>query len=133
MDFEFSDEQQQLRDAVRRWVDRGYDFERRRGIVRDGGFDRGVYGQLAELGLTALYVPDESGGMGMGPVEGMVVMEELGRGIVMEPVSQALICAATLQAHAPQDVKSTWLPKIASGEAVVVLAHHERMLREYRS
>ncbi|MEJ6024351.1 acyl-CoA dehydrogenase family protein [Ramlibacter sp. PS4R-6] len=129
MDFEFSDEQQQLRDAVRKWVDRGYDFEKRRGIVRAGGFDKAVYGQLAELGLTGLYVPDDFGGMAMGPVEGMVVMEELGRGIVMEPVAQALIAGATLQAYAPQDVKAAWLPKIAGGEAIVVLAHHERKAR----
>ena len=129
MDFEFTDEQQQLRDAVRRWVERGYDFERRRAIVKAGGFDRGIYGQLAELGLTGLYVSDEHGGMGMGPVEGMVVLEELGRGIVMEPVAQALIAGATLSTHAPAEVKSQWLPKIAAGEALVVLAHVEHKAR----
>jgi alkylation response protein AidB-like acyl-CoA dehydrogenase len=126
MDFEFSEEQQQLRDAVRRWVERGYDFERRRAIVKAGGFDRAVYGQLAGLGLAALYISDDFGGMGMGPVEGMVVMEELGRGIVMEPVAQALIAGATLQAYAPREMKAAWLPKIAGGEAIVVLAHIER-------
>ena len=129
MDFEFSEDQQQLRDAVRRWVDKGYDFERRRAIARAGGFDRNVYGQLAELGLTGLYVPDDFGGMGMGPVEGMVVMEELGRGIVMEPLAHALIAGATLAAYAPAEAKSKWLPKIASGEALVVLAHLERKAR----
>jgi alkylation response protein AidB-like acyl-CoA dehydrogenase len=129
MDFEFTDDQQQLRDAVRRWVDKGYGFEKRRGIVKAGGFDRDVYTELAELGLTGLYVPDDFGGMGMGPVEGMVVMEELGRGIVMEPIAQALIAGATLNAYAPQDVKSAWLGKIASGEALVVLAQVERKAR----
>jgi hypothetical protein len=129
MDFEFSDDQQQLRDAVHRWVEKGYDFEKRRAIVRAGGFDRSVYNQLAELGLAGLYISDEYGGTGMGPVEGMVVMEELGRGIVMEPVAHALICGATLSAYAPGDVKSQWLPKIASGEALAVLAHVERKAR----
>jgi alkylation response protein AidB-like acyl-CoA dehydrogenase len=129
MDFEFTDEQQQLRDAVRRWVERGYDFERRRTIVKAGGFDKGIYGQLAELGLAGLYIADDFGGMGMGPVDAMVVMEELGRGIVMEPVSQALVAGAALSAYAPQDVKSAWLPRIAGGDAVVVLAHHERKSR----
>ena len=126
MEFNFSDDQQQLRDAVHRWVEKGYEFEKRRTIVKAGGFDRNVYNQLAELGLAGLYIPDEFGGMGMGPVEGMVVMEELGRGIVMEPVSHALIAGATLSAYAPAEVKSQWLPKIASGEALVVLAHNER-------
>jgi alkylation response protein AidB-like acyl-CoA dehydrogenase len=129
MDFDFTDDQQQLRDAVRRWVDKGYGFERRRAIVKAGGFDRGAYGELAELGLSGLYIPEDFGGMGMGPVEGMVVMEELGRGIVMEPLAHALIAGATLNAHAPASVKSEWLPKIGAGEALVVLAHIERKAR----
>ena len=129
MDFDFSDDQEQLRDAVRKWVDKGYDFERRRGIVKAGGFDRAAYGQLAELGLTGLYVPEEHGGMGMGPVEGMVVMEELGRGIVLEPLGQTLVAAGILNGYAPQELKAAWLPKIAGGEALVVLAQQERKAR----
>ena len=52
MDFDFSDDQVALRDAVQKWVEKGYDFERRRGIVAAGGFDRAAYGELAELGLS---------------------------------------------------------------------------------
>ena len=66
MDFDFSDDQEQLRDAVRKWVDKGYNFERRRTIERAGGFSREAYAELAELGLCGLYVPDDQGGMGMG-------------------------------------------------------------------
>jgi alkylation response protein AidB-like acyl-CoA dehydrogenase len=126
MDFDFTDDQEQLRDAVRRWVDKGYDFVRRRGIEKAGGFSREAYGELADLGLPGLYVPEEHGGMGMGPVEGMVVMEELGRGIVAEPFSQALIAGAVLTGYAPDALKSVWLPKIASGESLIVLAQQER-------
>ncbi|MGQ2978556.1 MAG: acyl-CoA dehydrogenase family protein [Polaromonas sp.] len=129
MDFDFTDDQEQLRDAVRKWVDKGYDFERRRGIAKAGGFSREAYGQLAELGLAGLYIPEANDGMGMGPVEGMVVMEELGRGIVAEPLAQALIAGAVLSGYAPDAVKSAWLPKIASGEALVVLASQERAAR----
>src|SRR6185369_6659872 len=129
MDFDFSDDQQQLRDAVRKWVDKGYDFERRRAIVKAGGFDRAAYGELAELGLAGLYVSDDQGGMGMGPVEGMVVMEELGRGIVLEPLGQTLIASGILGGYAPEAVKSSWLPKIAGGEALVALAYQERKAR----
>ncbi len=129
MDFDFSDDQEQLRDAVRKWVDKGYTFERRREITKVGGFDRAAYTELAELGLCGLYVSEDHGGMGMGPVEGMVVMEELGRGIVMEPIQQALICGAVLEAYAPSTVKAEWLPKIAGGEAIVVLAQQERKAR----
>lgn len=129
MDFDFTDDQEQLRDAVRKWVDKGYDFERRRGIAKAGGFSREAYGQLAELGLAGLYIPEDDGGMGMGPVEGMVVMEELGRGIVLEPLAQTLIAGAVLSGYAPADVKAAWLPKIAGGEALVVLASQERAAR----
>jgi alkylation response protein AidB-like acyl-CoA dehydrogenase len=129
MDFNFSDDQEQLRDAVRKWVDKAYGFERRRTIEKAGGFDRRVYGELAELGLTGLYVDEAHGGMGMGPIEGMVVMEELGRGIVVEPLAQALIAGGIVGGYAPAAVKDAWLPKIASGEALVVLAYIERKAR----
>ena len=129
MDFDFSEDQEQLRDAVRKWVDKGYDFERRRAIVKTGGFDRGAYGELAELGLPGLYVSEADGGLGMGPVEGMVVMEELGRGIVLEPFGQTLITSGVIGAYGGADVKTAWLPKIAAGEALVVLAHQERGAR----
>ena len=132
MDFDFSDDQDQLRDACAKWVEKGYGFERRRNIVEAGGFDRKAYNEMAELGLTGLYVPEELGGMGMGPVEGMVTLQELGRGIVLEPLAQALISGAVLAGYAPDAVKADWCGKVASGEALVVLAHTERGSR-YRS
>ena len=129
MDFDFSDDQEQLRDAVRKWVDKGYTFERRRAAVEAGGFDRAAWNELAELGLTALTVPDAHGGMGQGAVDAMVVAEELGRGIVLEPIAQAFIASNVLSQYATAEVQSTWLPRVASGEALVVLAHQERKAR----
>ena len=58
MDFDFSDDQEQLRDAVRKWVDKGYTFERRRATEKAGGFDRAAFGEMAELGLCGLYFPE---------------------------------------------------------------------------
>lgn len=129
MDFDFTEDQESLRDAVRRWVDKGYDFDRRRAIVKAGGFSREAYGELAELGLTGLAVPEAQGGMGFGPIEAMVVMEELGRGIVLEPYAQAALVAPTLLSGAPAALQSAWLPKIADGSALVVLAHVEGAAR----
>ena len=65
----------------------------------------------------------------MGPVAGMVVMEELGRGIVLEPFAQTLIAGAVLCGYAPAEVKDSWLPRIAGGQAIVVLAYQERKAR----
>jgi len=129
MDFNFSDDQEQLRDAVRKWVDKGYSFERRRATEAAGGFSRDAWDELAELGLAGLYIPEDDGGMGMGPVEGMVVMEELGRGIVLEPLAQALISGAVLSNYANEALKENWLPRIAGGQALVVLAYQERKAR----
>jgi alkylation response protein AidB-like acyl-CoA dehydrogenase len=130
MDFDFSDDQEMLRDSVRKWVDKGYDFERRRSLVKAGGFSREAWGELAGLGLTGLFVPEAHGGMGFGPIDAMVVMEELGRGLVLEPFAQgALIAGGVLSSYAPEAVQGKWLPKIAAGDSLVVLAHEERFSR----
>jgi alkylation response protein AidB-like acyl-CoA dehydrogenase len=129
MDFDFTDDQQQLRDAVHKWVEKGYGFERRRATEAAGGFSREAFNELAELGLCGLYIPEDDGGLGMGPVEGMVVMEELGRGIVLEPLAQSLIAGGVLAGYAGAELKAAWLPRIASGEALVVLAQQERRAR----
>jgi alkylation response protein AidB-like acyl-CoA dehydrogenase len=129
MDFEFSDEQEQLRDAVRRWVDKGFGFERRHALAKAGGFTRAVLAELNELGLAGLAVPEAHGGMGFGAIEAMVVMEELGRGLVNAPYAQAALVAPTLLSYASADTQQAWLPKIAAGEALVVLAQQERASR----
>ncbi|MBA4341933.1 MAG: acyl-CoA dehydrogenase [Methylibium sp.] len=129
MDFDFTEDQESLRDAVRRWVDKDYDFERRRAIVKAGGFSREAWDGLVGLGLSALIVPEAHGGLGLGSVDAMVVMEELGRGIVMEPYAQAALVAPAVLAQAPESVQAQWLPRIAGGEALLVLAHQERGAR----
>jgi len=129
MDFNFSDDQNSLREAVAKWVEKGFDFNRRHAIAKSGGATREVYGELADLGLTALAVPEAQGGMGFGAVEAMVVMEELGRGLVNAPYAVGALMAPALLAAAPAEVQAEWLPKIASAEALVVLAQQERQSR----
>ncbi|TSE31235.1 acyl-CoA dehydrogenase family protein [Tepidimonas taiwanensis] len=128
MDFDFTDEQVQLRDAVQRWADKGYDVERRRAIIDAGGFDEGAWRELVELGLTGLTVPEVHGGAGLGAVEAMVVMEALGHGLVLEPLAHSFIASAVLQRHADAALQQAWLPRLASG-ARLVLAHVERRSR----
>ncbi|MFG6466893.1 acyl-CoA dehydrogenase family protein [Roseateles sp. BYS87W] len=129
MDFDFTEDQEALRDAVRRFVDKDYSFDRRTQIVRSGGFDRAVWDGLAGLGLTALAVPEAHGGLGFGAVEAMVVMEELGRGLVLEPIAQGALIAPAVLARAPEALQAEWMPRIAGGEALVVLAHQEAKSR----
>lgn len=129
MDFEFSDDQVSLRDAVARWVDKGFGFERRHALAKAGGASREVLNELAELGLMGLAVPETHGGLGFGPVEAMVVMEELGSGLVHAPYAAAALVAPSLMVAAPESLRTQWLPRMATSEALVVLAHQERAAR----
>ena len=120
MDFDFNDDQQMLRDTVRRWVEKDYAFERRRSIVREGGFSRSVWSELADLGLLGLQVPATQGGMEFGAVDAMVVMEELGRGIVLEPYAQVCLMAVNLLRAGRSAAADLWLQGIAQGSELVV-------------
>ena len=126
MDFDFTDDQESLRDAVRRWVDKGFSFERRHALAKAGGATRAVYVELAELGLAGLVVPEGHGGLGQGPIDAMVVCEELGRGLVNAPFTEAALMSPTLLSAAPGALQAEWLPRIAAGEALVVPALQER-------
>jgi alkylation response protein AidB-like acyl-CoA dehydrogenase len=123
MDFDFTDDQNALRDAVARWVEKDFAFARRHAIAKQSGKTREVYRELAELGLAGLAVAPDHGGLGQGAIEAMVVMEELGRGLVNAPYAAAALIAPSLVSDAG------WLARIADGSALVVLAHQERGAR----
>ncbi len=129
MDFDFSDDQEMLRDSVRKWVDKAYTFDHRRSIVKQGGYSKQSWKDLADLGLLGLQVPEASGGMGLGPVDAMVVMEELGRGIVLEPFAPVALVATHLLSAGHAASAALWLQGIAEGKELVVLAHQERAAR----
>ncbi len=134
MDFDFTSDQEQLRDMVQRWVIKDYSFEHRRSLIKAGssqGIDpTSSWEALGGLGLLGLAVPASFDGMDMGPVEAMVVMEELGRGMVAAPYAAAsLMGAGVLRDHAPEGVKQAWLPKVADGTARVLPALQERVAR----
>jgi alkylation response protein AidB-like acyl-CoA dehydrogenase len=125
MDFDFTEDQTALRDAVARWVDKGFSFERRHAAAKAGGASRDVQRELAELGLAGLVIPGEFGGLAMGPVEAMVVMEELGRGLVHAPFAATQLVAPALLARAPAALQQRWLSAMAEGSALVSPALQE--------
>lgn len=131
MDFNFTDEQQLLADTVRRFVREHYSFEARREILKSqDGWSRDLWGQLAGLGLTALNVPEEHGGLGAGPIDTMLVMNALGEGLVLEPyLSAAVITPALLDRIGDAKAAADLLPAIASGERIVIVAHQEPKTR----
>jgi len=127
MDFNFNPEQQQLADALKRWIARDYDFENRRAIVAsETGVSSAVWSTLVELGLTALPVPEAQGGFDGGPVDLFAVMQELGRGLVVEPYFATVLGAEFLKlggAHTHE------LERVATGELKLACALGERQSR----
>ena len=122
MDFEFTEDQLALSEAVTRWVDKGYGFERRQALVKAGGHAAEVLGELGDLGLAGLVVPAEQGGMGFGAVEAMVVMEALGRGLVHAPYAALHLVSPALLAGCLPEVQARWLPRLAEGSARIAPA-----------
>ena len=98
MDLRYSEEQQMLADTVGRFIDREYGFEARRQLAAtDAGFSEDNWRLLADLGLLGLNVPEQFGGLGAGPADTLIVMQALGRGLVVEPyLSTAVVGAALL-------------------------------------
>lgn len=129
MDFEFLDEQVELRQAVARWLQGEYSMERRRRTMAAGGFDPEAWKAFATLGLTGLPIDEAHGGMGMGAVEAMLVMEAFGRAAVLEPLAHAWLSAQLVQRQAPPPLASAFLPGFAAGETWAALAYQERAYR----
>jgi alkylation response protein AidB-like acyl-CoA dehydrogenase len=131
MDFNFTEEQQLLADTVKRFIREDYTFERRREILQSAdGWSREVWGNLAELGLTALNVPEEHGGLNAGPVDTMLVMNALGEGLLVEPFLQAAVLAPALISRlADSKAAAEIFEGLVSGERIYIVAHQEPQSR----
>ncbi len=132
MDFDFTEEQRLLRDSVGKlFASRYADFEKRKAYAKlPEGFDHAVWAEYAEAGLLALPFDEAQGGFGGGPVETMIVMEEIGKALAIEPYLAAVVFAgAALRHGASAAVKDDVIPKLAAGEAIVAVAHTERSSR----
>lgn len=127
MDFSFTDEQNMLLETTRRFISREYGFEARNRIVAsDAGMSREAWTALAEIGLLALLIPEEDGGLGAGPVDTMLVMSALGEGLVVEPfLTSAVMATSAISRLGNATQKDAWLPRLASGELIAAFAHDE--------
>jgi alkylation response protein AidB-like acyl-CoA dehydrogenase len=128
VNFAFSDEQEQLRDAVRRFLEaKSPSTEVRRLMDTTDGYDPAVWAQMAnELGLQSLHIPEEFGGQGFTFVELAIVLEEMGRVLLCAPYFSTVVLAADAIINAGTDAqKSELLPGIAGGETIAALAFTE--------
>jgi alkylation response protein AidB-like acyl-CoA dehydrogenase len=126
MDFALTDEQKMLADGAARYVRERCDLEsRRKAAASEDGFSRRHWRHFADQGWLALTLPEAAGGLEMTVEDMSILVEELGRGLVCEPlVDSAVTCAHLLSASGSEAARAI-LADIATGEAIVTLAHLE--------
>lgn len=127
MDFRYTDEQLGLQETLQRWISRDYGFEQRRALARSAlGYSPDAWAHFADLGLLALPFPEEFGGLGGSPVDLMVVMEQVGQGLLLEPFwSTVVLCGGLIRDAGSPSLKQRVLPEIAAGRMKLALAAHE--------
>lgn len=127
MDFSLNDEQRQLRDTLARFLAARYAFDARQKVLRsEQGWRPEIWKALAEeLGILGASLPEELGGFGGGPVDTMIVMEELGRALVVEPYLDTIVIGAGLLKRVGGDVATDAIGRIIAGEMITAFAWSE--------
>lgn len=127
MNFEFSDDQKQLRDQARRYLAEHSPPKAVRAVLEGKApYDKALWKGLAEMGFLGVAIPEEFGGAGAGHLELCVIAEEMGRALAPVPFSSTIYLAAeAIMLAGSAEQKAKWLPKIASGEAIGTLALFE--------
>jgi alkylation response protein AidB-like acyl-CoA dehydrogenase len=131
MDINFTEEQELLRSSVHRLLRDSYDFETRRKIVAsEEGWSRKQWTAFAELGLLAAPFSENAGGLGGGPLATMIIMQEFGRHLVVEPFFETIVLAGGLLEHAAaESLRDEFLPAIIAGDSIWALATAETRSR----
>ncbi|WP_321326186.1 acyl-CoA dehydrogenase [uncultured Parasphingorhabdus sp.] len=126
MDFDFTDEQNMVRDGISRLIREEYDFDTRRGVIEsESGWRPELWAQLAELGMLAAPFSEEDGGFG-GATEAMIIMEEFGKGLAVEPFIPSVVCAGGALKHGGNATqREEYIGGIISGEMVFAFAYAE--------
>lgn len=131
MNFSLSEEQSMLTDSIARFIDNDYQFDHRQKIAASAtGYSRELWQTFADLGWTAVPFAEEDGGLGGGPVELMLIMQQFGRGLVVEPFLATIVLAGgVLRRVASADQRQRWLSGIIEGKTQAALAFSEPQSR----
>jgi pimeloyl-CoA dehydrogenase small subunit len=131
MDFDLSEEQRLLKESVDGLLADAYDFEaRKKYMAESSGWSKAMWGRLAEQGLLGLPFSEEDGGFGAGGVETMIVMEAMGRALVLEPYLATVVIAGGFLRHGASDAqKSAHIPGIIDGSKTFGFAQLEKQSR----
>ena len=126
MDFSFSEEQTLLRNTIQSFIQDNYDFDKRTEIVKsEEGMKIENWKLFSNLGLLGLPFSEDDGGLGFGPVELMIVVEEFGKGLVVEPYIQTIVTCGGFLKRASEKQRHEYIPKIISGEDIWAFAYAE--------
>lgn len=131
MDFSLTEEQSMLQDSVAKFIDNDYDFEKRQAIAEsDKGYSEEFWQMFADLGWTSVPFSEEDGGFGGGPLEIMLMMEQFGRGLVVEPyLANIVLAGGVLRRLATTGQKEQWLNSIIDGSKQTAFAFTEAQAR----
>ena len=131
MNFDFSEEQGMLRDSVARFIQDDYDFDTRRRIAAsEEGMSRANWKTFAELGWLSIPFAEDHGGYGGSAVDVMLLMEQFGRGLVLEPyLATVVLFGGLLEKAGSEEQKGEFIPRIIAGECLGAFAWLERQSR----
>src|SRR3981189_15669 len=131
MDFEWSEEQRLLKESVDGLLGSSYDFDQRRKYMAEkGGWSKTAWGKLAEQGLLGLPFSEDHGGFGAGGIETMIVMEALGKALVLEPyLATVVIGGGFLRRGGSAEQKAAYIPGIIEGAKTFAFAQLEKNSR----
>ncbi len=131
MDFSLTEIQSMLADSVEKFINNDYDFETRQKYAgSETGYSADVWQTFSDLGWTAVSLSEEDGGFDGGPVETMILMQQFGRGLVVEPyLANIILAAGVLRRSATELQKTKWLHPVVSGELQAALAFVEPQSR----
>jgi len=131
MDFDLSEEQRLLKESVDGLLTDAYDFDaRKKYMAEKGGWSKAIWGKLAEQGLLGLPFAEDDGGFGAGAVETMIVMEALGKALVLEPYLATVVIAGGFLRHGGSaEQKAAHIPPIIDGSKSFAFAQLEKNSR----
>ncbi|MBN9410064.1 MAG: acyl-CoA dehydrogenase family protein [Burkholderiales bacterium] len=130
MDFEFSAEQDALRDSLRRYLQNHYSFEQRRAVLRsESGDNPKAWAAFADMGLLGLAIPQDMGGMGGTGIDILLAMELFGEHLALEPYLATVVLGAGILRDAGSPAQRALLPHVVAGEIRLALAHQEPQVR----
>ncbi|MGJ5205862.1 pimeloyl-CoA dehydrogenase small subunit [Bradyrhizobium sp. HKCCYLR20261] len=131
MDFDLTEEQRLLKDSIDGLLADAYDFDKRKLYMKEkGGWSQAIWSKLAEQGLLGLPFSEEDGGFGAGGVETMIVMEAMGRALVLEPYLATVVLSGGFLRHAGSAAqKAAHLPGIIDGSKTFAFAQLEKQSR----